>query len=130
MKVCSKCKIEKDESEFYKDRVNKDGLQYRCKTCRKEYSKSEKWKIYKSEYNKKYPKSEKRKEKLLEHRRKYYKSEKGRNNAKNSKSYMKKCLGLTKMSVKIIPQELIELKRIQLQIKREMEKGVQNETKN
>lgn len=127
MKVCSKCKVEKDESEFGKNIDNKDKLQYRCKTCNKEYSKSEKWKIYKSEYNKKHPKSEKRKEKLLEYHRKYLKSEKGKNNAKNSKSHIKRCLGLIEMSVKIIPQELIELKRIQLKIKRELKNGVQNE---
>lgn len=30
MKTCFKCKIDKDESEFYK---NKDRLQSRCKSC-------------------------------------------------------------------------------------------------
>lgn len=32
MKVCTKCGVEKDESEFYKN-------QYRCKLCEKEYKK-------------------------------------------------------------------------------------------
>ena len=34
MKVCSKCKIEKDESEFYVS----NGLDYYCKDCRKQQS--------------------------------------------------------------------------------------------
>lgn len=35
MKVCSKCKIEKDESEFYSNKRMPDGLDYYCKACRK-----------------------------------------------------------------------------------------------
>lgn len=34
MKVCSKCGIEKDESEFYKHKTTKDKLEYGCKECR------------------------------------------------------------------------------------------------
>jgi hypothetical protein len=33
-KVCSKCKIEKDESEFGKNSRMKDGLHYVCKECK------------------------------------------------------------------------------------------------
>ncbi len=33
MKVCSKCKIKKDESEFYKHKNKKDGLKNLCKEC-------------------------------------------------------------------------------------------------
>lgn len=33
MKRCSKCKRELDESEFYKNRSKKDGLQNMCKRC-------------------------------------------------------------------------------------------------
>lgn len=36
MKICTKCRIEKDESEFYKCRINKDGLNYWCKLCCKQ----------------------------------------------------------------------------------------------
>jgi hypothetical protein len=39
MKKCSKCKVEKEEKEFYKDRSSKDGLDYSCKNCAAEQSK-------------------------------------------------------------------------------------------
>jgi len=38
MKICSKCKEAKDESEFYKNRGKKDGLHDECKKCIKEYN--------------------------------------------------------------------------------------------
>lgn len=43
-KVCSKCKVEKDESEFYANSVAIDGLDYYCKYCRKQQSKNSKTK--------------------------------------------------------------------------------------
>jgi hypothetical protein len=36
MKTCTKCKIEKDEKEFYKEKLKKDGLMHDCKKCSKE----------------------------------------------------------------------------------------------
>jgi hypothetical protein len=33
MKICTKCKIEKPEIEFYKDKFKKDGLRSDCKMC-------------------------------------------------------------------------------------------------
>jgi hypothetical protein len=33
MKRCSKCKIEKDETCFHREKSSKDGLRYNCKTC-------------------------------------------------------------------------------------------------
>lgn len=39
MKICSKCKIEKDVSEFNKHRNRIDGLQDTCKRCQNEYGK-------------------------------------------------------------------------------------------
>lgn len=35
MKVCSKCKVEKDLSEFYNRKSSKDGLMAHCKVCDK-----------------------------------------------------------------------------------------------
>lgn len=37
LKRCSKCQIEKSVLEFSKSKSTKDGLQYCCKDCRKEY---------------------------------------------------------------------------------------------
>jgi hypothetical protein len=37
-KICSKCKEEKDICEFHRGKT-KDGYQYKCKECKKEYSK-------------------------------------------------------------------------------------------
>lgn len=33
MKICTKCKIEKDETEFYKDKRRVSGLRSECKSC-------------------------------------------------------------------------------------------------
>jgi len=38
MKRCTKCKKRKDESEFSKNRKNKDGLSLLCKKCSREYN--------------------------------------------------------------------------------------------
>jgi len=34
MKICPRCKQEKELSEFAKDKYNPDGLTIRCKKCR------------------------------------------------------------------------------------------------
>lgn len=39
MKLCTKCQVEKNESEFGKNSVKKDGLQTYCKECAKGYFK-------------------------------------------------------------------------------------------
>ncbi|KKL66148.1 hypothetical protein LCGC14_2147870 [marine sediment metagenome] len=36
-KVCRKCKVEKPAEEFYAKKERKDGLQYSCKICQKNY---------------------------------------------------------------------------------------------
>ena len=38
-KKCSKCGIEKELSEFVKNKSKKDGLSYICKQCNIEYQK-------------------------------------------------------------------------------------------
>lgn len=37
MKQCSKCKQQKDETEFYKNKARNDGLNGKCKDCDKAY---------------------------------------------------------------------------------------------
>ena len=57
MKKCTKCGLEKLESEFYKNKDSKDGLYYFCKECHdkytKEYQKTDKHKEYQKEYQQK-----------------------------------------------------------------------------
>lgn len=36
-KVCSKCGVEKELTEYQKDKSKRDGLSYSCKVCKKEY---------------------------------------------------------------------------------------------
>lgn len=66
MKKCKKCGLEKKESEFSKNKRNKNGLQHWCKDCSKEYSKAynktDKRKEYQREYKRKYAKTDKHKE--------------------------------------------------------------------
>jgi len=42
MKICNKCKIEKEENCFNLSSYNKEGLDTHCKNCRCEYKKSRK----------------------------------------------------------------------------------------
>lgn len=37
MKICTKCKLEKDLDEFYKTKTTKDGYTYNCKSCHEKY---------------------------------------------------------------------------------------------
>ena len=50
MKTCTKCKVEKDESEFSKQTSRKDGLDYRCKSCLSEYRQTDDYKAYNKAY--------------------------------------------------------------------------------
>lgn len=56
MKQCNTCNISKPLSEFSKDKVSKDGLQYKCKECVKQHDKQYKQDNKESidEYNKQY----------------------------------------------------------------------------
>ena len=47
MKVCIKCGIEKEDSEFYHDKRHKDGLTSACKKCRNNTSRE--WRIHNHE---------------------------------------------------------------------------------
>lgn len=46
MKVCSKCKVSKYTKDFYKCSKAKDGFNYYCKLCVKQYKNPEKSKKY------------------------------------------------------------------------------------
>ena len=50
MKTCSKCKKEKDETEFSKQARHKDGLDYRCKSCVREYRQTDAYKASQEAY--------------------------------------------------------------------------------
>ena|ERR1035437_5343669 len=71
MKICKECKIEKDFSLFLKRKGPKDGYNYLCKECvkeyRKEYNKSNKEKIRKQQQD--YYLNNK--EQILVHQKKY-----------------------------------------------------------
>lgn len=99
MKTCSKCKIEKEFSEFHKNKYSKDGHKSRCKSCRSIeeklyykdanilYKVNERRKTNKSylENNKKY--REKNIEKLKEVKKEWSKSDSGK---KSKKKYYEK----------------------------------------
>ena len=52
-KICTKCKVEKDVSGFYKSSKTKDGLKCQCKDCARKYDQENREKIaeYKKRYN-------------------------------------------------------------------------------
>ena len=59
MKICSKCKVEKSDEEFYKNKKSKDGLRSVCVECKEEYRLSEKGKEVHRRACSKYQKTEK-----------------------------------------------------------------------
>ena len=71
MKNCTKCKIEKKLTEFWKDKCARDGLSFQCKECRnkqkKEYRLNNKNKI--KEHNKEYRLNNK--DKINKHNKEY-----------------------------------------------------------
>jgi hypothetical protein len=77
MKVCTKCKVEKEVINFSKHKGTKSGFGSRCKECSKEY-----YKKY-HEKNKNYSKEHRKKNK------EYYK-EYRKNNSEKNKEYYKK----------------------------------------
>lgn len=56
MKKCTACKKEKELNQFVKSKLNKDGLSYTCKECKKEYAaeyykkNNEKFRVYREQY--------------------------------------------------------------------------------
>ena len=85
MKICYKCKIEKNEIKFSKNQSQKDGLNNICKSCNKEYNNKNKqhaakinkqWRLNNLEKKKEYDKKwvYENKEKHLEYYRTYFKN--------------------------------------------------------
>ena len=98
VKTCSKCKIEKEYSEFNKDKLKKDGLRSNCKSCIKEY--------YKQHYqsNREYYKQhyQYNKERIKEH----YKYNKER-----SKEYQKKYYQYNKERIREYKKEYVKQRK-------------------
>ena len=96
MKVCTKCKIEKELSEFGKRKDSKDGLLSRCKPCFKEYYQENKGKI-KEKFKKYYQENKEKSKKYYQEKREYYKEK--------SKEYYKENKGKIKEKSKKYYQE-------------------------
>jgi hypothetical protein len=126
MKACSKCKVVKSLAEFGKKERNKDGLQSNCKACaaacNAKYRANNKEQI--AAYN------ANNKELIAARMAKYRANNKELMAARMvkyyataistlSSAYVRSLINLRGME---IPQELIELKRIQILIKRELKK--------
>lgn len=89
MKICKSCKLEKNESEFYKNVRSKDGLRSDCKSCEKD--KARKWKVENLERSRKYEREwrEKNKEWHREYSKNIDKEKKKLNSKKwNEKYYL------------------------------------------
>lgn len=85
-KTCTKCKIDKDFSEFYKLKKSKDGLQYKCKQCTNDYDAEHKEE--RKSYIKEYSNSEKGKKVIEGYYKNYSGTERCREtNRKSSKKY-------------------------------------------
>jgi hypothetical protein len=98
MKTCTKCKIEKDLSEFTKDKNSKDKLSYWCKNCfnhnNKNYRKNNKDKL--SELNKNY--RELHQEDFKCYKKNWYLKNRIRLNIKSSKYYQNNKKHLLKLN--------------------------------
>ncbi len=81
-KPCSKCKVEKELSEFYKDSSRKDGLYPQCKKCHNEtvkrYSKTDKGKESNRKGHCKYRQTKRGRETERKSSQAYRRTERGR----------------------------------------------------
>jgi len=126
MKICCKCKLEKNEDAFSKTKARKDGLQTQCKLCEKVYREEHKERIASYFQNNKKEIAEKKKvyyeaTKLgtTEHRREY-----GANYLKEHPEYNKKYYENNKDKIKktvakyqIENKEKITKKQIEYSVK-------------
>ena len=68
-KVCTKCKVEKELSEFHKKKDTKDGVRSQCKVCRNEDNKKYRQRPEVQQHEKEY----RRRPDVREHRKQYNK---------------------------------------------------------
>lgn len=128
-KTCSRCKEKKDFSLFHKNKSQKDGFSHYCKLCRKTH-RGENYSDKNRERVKKWYK--KNRQTCIE-RHKIWRinnPEKARKNKRNDRkksilelknAYIKKLLcHNNSLKYGYIPQSLIECKRIEIQIKRQI----------
>ena len=91
MKMCTKCKVEKDEGEFWKNKARSDGLCGVCKACQKEtvqkYSQTDEFKAWRKE-NRAKPKN-KAKEKEYNHRPENKAKRKAQDQSEDGKAWRK-----------------------------------------
>ena len=102
MKVCRKCKIEKNTNEFYINKNHKDGYSSYCKECKKQYYQANKIKI-------------------LEKNRMYRET--------LHDSYIKSLLQKsTRCPSSKIPQEIVDTQKVIIVVKREIRNSQKNKT--
>lgn len=79
MKICTKCKVEKGLTDFFKDKVKPDGYYSSCKECCKAYKQSEAYKKLKSAHDKTYVEKHRDKVRLIKSLHYYSKKDYYRN---------------------------------------------------
>lgn len=84
MKKCSKCDIEKQDTEFFKRKKSLDGLAAMCKDCSREYQKE-----YKKENKKKLQERDKKYSFRNKEKIKKYQDEYRKNHREEAKEYQK-----------------------------------------
>lgn len=91
MKKCSCCKIEKPFTEFYKEKLGKDGYRNDCKKCKKAKKSKESDKEYyqrnKLKYERRYQEN---KDSLLKYQREYARANKSKRRASHAKRRSRK----------------------------------------
>lgn len=139
-KVCSRCKAEKPRIEFSKLVSSSDGLQYRCRACQKEMyqayrqkhsaelsAKARAWSIKNAEKHRaskaKYRKNNR--EKIIERNRQFHAIYIKEMHHGYVKNLLKRSMNIKNDDV-AIPEVLVEIKRLQLLIKR----SIKNENRN
>ena len=98
IKTCRTCNEEKDVSEFYKHKANKDGLFNRCKTCHIAYTKKWRrdnadkvaaWEEANADYQKEYYDIEENRERKKRNQRNWFRKNSEEINARKRDRYKK-----------------------------------------